>query len=287
MVRFYFMRAVARLSLFYLFSFLFLLTAGASVSVMVGWLAAAQVLDNASIPLLAYIFDALAEHVHPAAYGAALLVLPAGARRGLGSFATGMAVLALVGLSLFSFTYGALTFADAGRTSDVTLPAKKLMSEGFLIDLGSSTIALTGKGGTAVEMRTNEKMRVLPAGEAAERIRASERAAPFAPEEDRHSIVAALTRDFKENSQRLAASLESGWPALLAYSFALALLLSSFSPLSGITRWPIADLAICALAFRGVLVFERIASSGPILRFFAGSGFGIPEIGRASCRETV
>jgi hypothetical protein len=276
------MRGVARLSLFYIFSFLFLLIAGSSVSVMGSWLAAARTLDSGSIPILASVFDALTAHVHPAAYGGALLVLPSGARRGLGSFATGMVVLVLVGTSLFGFTYGARTLADAARNSSAALPAKNLASDGLLVDIGASKIAFAGPSadaatGSAVEMPADGKLHIISRKDAAERIRKSGRAALFAPEEDRSPIVAALARDFKENSARLAESLQSGWQALLAYSFALALLLSSFSPLSGLTRWPVADLAVCALAFRGVLILERLASSGPVLRFFAGSGFGIPE----------
>lgn len=282
MVRFYFMRAVARLSLFYFFIFLFFLLAGTSVSVMGKWLEAAQALGASSIPLLASIFDAFSEHIHPAAYGSALLVLTTAARRGLSSFVTGMTVLVLVCLSLFSFTYGARTFAEAGRESTLSASSKKLSSEGLLVDIGATTFAFTGKSGsyetgTAVEIRASEKLSVIAARNAADRIRRDGRISPFAPAADRHSIVASLHRDFKENSARLTEAFDSGWAVLLAYSFALALLLSSFSPLSGATRWPVADLALCALAFRGVLVFERIASSGPVLRFFAGKGFGIAE----------
>jgi hypothetical protein len=275
MVRFYFMRTVARLSLFYFFAFFFFLAAGTSVSVMGAWLSATKEIGSVPFPLLSTVFTALTRHIHPAVYGSALLVLPSAVKRGLGSFTTGMTVLVLAAAVLFGGTYAARMLEAASQeTPWAIVPPRNLSSDGLIADLDGRTLAYTGTG--AVDIVPGQKMN---------RISDTEAAALFDRWERNHpqlggiqgTSLASLSGDFAEGAARLNGAYDAGWEALLAYSCALALLLSSFSPLAGATRWPLADLMLCALAFRGVLILERLASSGPIVRFIAGGDFGVPE----------
>jgi hypothetical protein len=90
-------------------------------------------------------------------------------------------------------------------------------------------------------------------------------------------MLASISTDLNASAQRLSSTLKAGVLVLLAYSCALALFLSSFGILSGATRWPMADLALCALAFRGALIFEGIVSSPSVARLVMNGKLGIPE----------
>jgi hypothetical protein len=276
------MRAVARLLLFYIIAFFFFLAAGTSVEVMREWLTATQAFTPSSFSFSSSLFRSLSFGVPPAAYGSALLVLASGAGRGVGSFTTGMTVFAATGLLLFSATYGALTPAAAGRSTQETRIAEKSVSPGLIVDLQDATIVFVRAGGDlpggiAVEVKRDAPMRIIPATNAVDLLnRSSYRSPILGSEKERRTLMASLADDFAGSARRLATAYAAGPVALLAHAFALALLLSAFSPLAGATRWPLADLALCALVFRGVLALEGFVSSEAVFRSAEQSGFGIP-----------
>ncbi|MFA6506001.1 MAG: hypothetical protein WCT14_07880 [Treponemataceae bacterium] len=277
------MRAVARLTLLYSAAFIFFLTAGTGISVMRTWLEATQAFPlPAPFHFMRALFSAVSENVPLAVYGSVLLTLPAASRRLSGSLSAQLMVFMLTSAVLFSVTYGTHTFSNAAESTQESMSGKKLGTSGLIINLGASTIVFAGTPNTnkdeyAVDIAANSKLRIIPTGKADELIKRSGRVHPLGSFIELNPSLASISSDFSAGARRLSATFDAGALVLLAYSCALALLLSSFGVLSGATRWPLADLALCALALRGALIFEGIVSSPSVIRFVMNGNIGIPE----------
>lgn len=281
MVGFLPMRAVARLTLVYFAAFIFFLAAGTSVSVMRTWLEANQSVSVA-FSFMSSLFASVADSIPLAAYGAALLTLPTTTRRFSGYFLHTIVVFILTGAALFSLTYGMRFFTGAAAENAGGGPSRTSFAPGRILDFDSTTIVFAGpaeaaRDGLAVQIKEADALRIISAPEANQRFESSNPSRSNTPYSRLPSSISSLSNDFSACARRLAASFAAGIPVLLAYSCALALMLASCGVLSGVTRWPLADLAFCALAFRGVLIFDELVSAGPLVRFFLKGNFGIPE----------
>ena len=276
MVGYFPMRTAARLTIAFIAAFSFFLAAGTSVSVMRSWLEAAQAVPAiTSFPLASKIFDSVSGAVPLAVFGALLLTIPLTARRVSGLMITGLTLFVLSGAAFFSLTYGVQSFSEAAKTANETVPIRSLGTAGLVVNTPAETIAFAGA--SAVAISSKDTLRVIPSGNANAVISRAGTIPPLGSSLDDNKTIAALTGDFQGCARRLETYSEAGWDKLLAYSCALALLLSSFCALAGATRWPLADLALCALGFRGILIFEDIISSGSVLRFAQGVSAGLPE----------
>jgi hypothetical protein len=98
-------------------------------------------------------------------------------------------------------------------------------------------------------------------------------------------IIGDIGLDFDLVSEHLFARLKSGVFFFIIYLFSLILLLSSFRFVFEISAWPLANLFLGILVFRGILSFEVFLNSEEtqnLISFFTGrlvpSGFISPII---------
>lgn len=267
------MRAAARLMLFYMAAFAFFLAAGMSVSVMRIWLEARQALSpDVRFALMGSLLRAMAETAPAAAYAGALLVLPSVYRREFGAaVGTGLMFLLVAG-SLFSATYVSLRLSGPADEEGERFGTPALAGSIVELDRGALAFAGSGDSAAAVLAFSGQALRVVSAKEARE-LAVAARSAP--PKPTGSSTAASISADLEATARRLSIAYRAGVLPLLAYASALAFLIASLGMLSGATRWPFADMALIALAFRGVMVLDGIAASGPVLRFAERGGYGI------------
>lgn len=272
------MKAVARLIMMYIIAFLFFIIAGTVVAVMREYLEATRTLQAHVLPLAGTALRGLSGSLPAAFYMSALMVLPSAMKTGLGAFVTGIIVLIMGCLSLFGVASGVLRLSDTVDPRFFTASIEPHGEAGLVIRTGEASVCLltgpkAGSEGKAIYAVPTKSLRIANAAEAL---------GPTPPTLFASSLVVpptliSLSRDFAASATRLSQAAQSGVLPLLAYTGALALLLAAFSPLTGATRWPFADLVLCAVCFRAALAFESVAASGLVQRLVAEIAPTIPS----------
>ncbi len=268
------MRAVARLTLFYIVVFAFFLLAGASVAVMADWLKARYAVGAYSGFAFSRSFlHAASENAAWAAYASALLVPPAATGRKdiPGIFRIALICL-LAGASLFSVTKASGLF-DLDGTVETRI--KTLRMPGMTVDGRGISIAFLAPDradGVAVIAPVAAPLKISTTKEAEASAAYDRRVGAFFSD----GGLASIERDFSAATERLRSAGEAGTWVLLAYSFALAALLAVVGSIFwNLFDWPLAGIALCALAYRGVLILDGIIGSGPLGRFLETLELGI------------
>ncbi|MDR0451218.1 MAG: hypothetical protein LBH26_08130 [Treponema sp.] len=82
-------------------------------------------------------------------------------------------------------------------------------------------------------------------------------------------FLQSLIIDFSLTGWQLAACFAEGPLFFLVYTAALVFLLASLRFILGLGSWPLANLFLGALVFRGILILETFLNSGEIRRFLA------------------
>lgn len=279
MVRFKDVKNVLRLVLFYLIAFLFFLLLGTGVSTMRVWMDGAFGIPPHSISVYSTVLYFLGATLPAAAFGASLLVIPNGMRRG--PLLTGTVVLFLSTAVLTGVTYGTSVLRRTTVPAPRDLNAQVLGAPGLIVDYSEASLIYLddpGNGlGKAVVAKAGAPLRVTSAREAQASVQRMRETSPFGPSLETPATFSSLERVFSGAAHRLSLAGQEGLMALLAYSLALALLMASFSPFAGVTKWPLADLVLCAIFYRGLLEFEGIVASGPVVRFASALGLGVPQ----------
>ncbi|MDR3343700.1 MAG: hypothetical protein LBT14_13170 [Treponema sp.] len=98
--------------------------------------------------------------------------------------------------------------------------------------------------------------------------------APFRT--DQVNFLSSIIQDFSLSAEQLTSRLKAGFASFLIYAFSLIFLLVSLRFVMEMSSWPLANLCLGALIFRGVLALERFINSPPTQDFlgaFLGDRF--------------
>lgn len=281
MVRFPIVKNAARIILFYAIAFLFFLLIGTGVSTMRAWMEGAFGIPSRSISLYSTILYYLGASLPSAVFGAALLALPGGGHRGRGPALTGIVVFILSAGSLIGVTYATAVLRRSTVPSSREANMRVLGEEGLIVDYSEAALVYLeepGKGlGNAVVSGEGAPLRTMRSGEAQALVKRMRERSPFGPSLETPATIIALERAFTGIAHRLSLAAKEDVFSLLCYACALALLLASFSPFAGMTSWPLADLVLCAIFYRGVLELDGFVASGPVIRFVSSLRIGIPD----------
>lgn len=281
MLRFCIVKNAVRLFLFYAIAFLFFLLMGTGVSTMRAWMESAFGIPPRSISMYNTLLYFLGASLPAAVFGAALLALPGGGHRGRGPALTGIVVFILSAASLIGVTSATSVLRRSSIPSSRETNMRVLGGEGLIVDYSEAQLVYLeepGKGlGNAVVSVEGAPLRTMKSGEAQALVKRMREQSSFGPSLETPATFLSLDRAFTGIAHRLSLAAQQDFVSLLCYACAVALLLASFSPFAGTTSWPLADLVLCAVFYRGVLELDGFAASGPVIRFVSSLRLGVPE----------
>jgi len=249
-------KKLARLVLFYSISFIVVFSLFAVFRILSLWTGAARSLSGEAAEL-GSIVPVLKTALPAALYIDMLMSLSYTVRK---KIAAPLAMLALMVLS-GAFTLGISMGIQRVDGLDLRLPAppKTAGREGLILSSHGTTMVLLGQG--AASPRVLVYPRRLLVYQAAQ----EDGPLPALPFQDRRSplmdsIVADLGRSGRQFSERFAGGLREGG----AYAGALIFLLASLRFILDLSGWPLVNLFLGALAFRGVLALEGFVTSDAV-----------------------
>ncbi|HCM27905.1 MAG TPA: hypothetical protein DIC34_15430 [Treponema sp.] len=263
------MKGAARLILFYIAVFLFMAAAGTAIAAVRGWTIAATSFPPGSFSLWPSLLAAATDLTPLSLYAAVLFSCVYASRHSVGPVVSGIAILLLTSAVLFVSSAGVadLSFAESAR---VAAPRISRDADGLILrSPGAEAVIVAGSAGTpriAVISVAGERLHLTPAGAGEKTTSSSGSPSPF------EQVLSApgYVDSFRAEGARLAARLREantrGPLALLAYSAAFSFLLATARAFSGLIRWPLADLVVCAAALRAFSVLADLAGSPTVLR---------------------
>ncbi|MDR2021513.1 MAG: hypothetical protein LBQ14_12190 [Treponema sp.] len=255
------MRNIARIILFFSVSFVLVFLASVLMGSLHAWIEAARtvpVQKNSILPASLAARGALPL----ALYLSLLLTLSYSARRAI------PVPLTIICLGLFAgaFALGAsLGIARAGAVNAPVLqpPSGGLGKPGLILSRGSTTMILMGDPGDPAAPRV-----VSIPGRTLIYQEAPRTALPPAPfRNESVSFLRNMLTDISLTAQRFNRLLEGGIIPLGIYMGSLIFLLVSLRFVLDFSNWPLANLFLGALVFRGVLAFESFLNSVEIQNF--------------------
>ncbi len=266
------MKGAARLTLFYLVTFVFFLGTSVLFSVVRAWAGTASVLAPHPFSPLAVGISAFSVVAPFAVYAAVLSSFSYSARHAIGSVLSTLLIFLLSSAALFSGAYGGLR-ASAYAPKETTMAPNGSPAAIVRFENGG-VVALVGRA--AVVAVPPAPLRMASAAEGPEYGLRSARVDPFAPSLAVSPALGSLSAAFSAAGRRLAGAAAAGEVPLLAYAAALSFLLASLRFLAGSTRWPLADFVLCAVALRGVAALDEFLSSAVVRRLISSIA-GLPE----------
>lgn len=270
------MKGAARLTLFYIVTFAFFLTASAAFSLLRAWALAASAAPPHPFSAIAVAITSLVTVVPLAVYGAVLSSFTYSSRHGIGRILSTIIIFVFSSAALFGFSFGASRLQDLATSDSLRIASGAPKANSVLVVRYENGSAVVFAGPTAVVAVGGAPIRVADKGEGPEFGLRSERIDPFAPSIKVPSSLEGLSSIFTAIGRRLAAAMGTGVLALAAYAVALSFLLASFRFLAGSTRWPFADFVLCAVALRGVAAYDDFLASGVMGRLLAALAGPLP-----------
>lgn len=263
------MKGAARLTLFYIVTFIFFLGASVAFSVIRAWAGAASAASPLPFSALVAGMSALAVAVPLAVYAAVLSSFTYSSRHEIGSALSTLLIFLLTTAALFSFGYGErrLSAYDLSGIEQIDGPALKSRETAIARFENGGAVAFVGA--FAVVAAPDAPLRIAEKSEGPEYGLRSVRIDPFAPSLAVPLELTALGAVFSAAGRRLDAAALGGIVPLLAYAASLSLLLASFRFLAGSTRWPLADFVLSAVALRGVAALDEFLASALVHRLFS------------------
>jgi hypothetical protein len=279
------MKGLARLALFFnnFFILSFLVVAG--VRFFFIWTGAVRAIPahivEPSVALVAAAKDSLSMVI----YSSVLFSLSYSVRRAMSSAFSIFFIL----LFTFVFSFGLSLTLNRLETADSStrITRETLGETGLILSSGGVTTVLVGNPADAASPRVvampDSPLILRGTPSAPGGAFPSLPPAPFYSSDSR--IVDTLGQEFNLVSEQFFARLKSGAFFFCIYLFSLVLLLSSLRFVFEIFAWPLANLFLGALVFRGILSFEVFLNSEEtqnLIAFFVGrlipSGFISPVI---------
>jgi hypothetical protein len=279
------MKNLARLALFFSNFFILALLVATGVRFFFIWTSAIRAIPAHIVEPSTALVAAAKASLSTAIYFSVLFSLSYSVRRAMSS---AFSIFFLI-LFTFAFSFGLSLALNRLETveSSARITHKTLGETGLILSSGSVTTVLVGDPADAASPRVVAMpdnpliLRETPAAPGG--TFPSLPPAPFYSSDSR--IVDTLSRDFNLVSERLFACLKSGAFFFYIHLFSLALLLSSLRFVFEIFAWPLANLFLGALVFRGILSFDVFLNSEEtqnLIAFFVGqlipSGFISPII---------
>jgi len=222
-------KGLARLILFFIPVFLFVMVSGATLAVARAWIGAMNNETSQSIRLLVPIFESLPSILIFAAYLSVLASLSYAAQHEIGSIKSIIVISLFTAGFLVLFTYGTETLSK-GPFSGPSLRGRALGTPGLVLN---------------ASQKGNDDRFGL--------------AAPV--------LGGTVSADFTSSGARLSDIAAQGLVPLALYALTLASLLASFRFLASFTSWPVANLSLCAVFFWIVMNFDAFLASATFRRF--------------------
>ena len=257
------MKNFAGLALFFSLSFAAFFLAATLLQFLSLWLDLARIIPTEQIPGQE-LADAAWKALPPALYLSILLALSYTARR---SIPVHLAIINVVFLGLV-FTLGAsLALRQTGIVRPIFKTVTPIQAEpGLILSRSENTIVLLKESS---EIRGPRLVSIpgqaliyqeVPFGPNNTLIRLP--ALPFG--DDTPWFIRSMGIDFTLSAGELRSRLEDNYLSYAAYAFSLILLLSSLRFLLELSHWPLANLFLGALVFRGILALETFLNAGDL-----------------------
>ena len=267
------MKNVAKLTLFFSLNFAILFLAGVFLGLLSSWIELARFIPLEIRPgenLASLTWKALPV----ALYLSVLLTLSYTARRNVGIPFAIFGILVLACIFTFGLSLGINSLATSrnGEPNPVFGSTSSIRAEpGLVLSRSDNTIVLL-RGSADIRgprvvaipgqpliyhetpLGPNNTILSLPA-------------LPFA--DNTPWFVRSLAIDFSLSAGELRGRLESSFLFFAVYAFALILLLVSLRFLLEWSRWPLANLFLGALVFRGIVALETFLNAGEINELLA------------------
>ncbi|MDR0495029.1 MAG: hypothetical protein LBG95_05310 [Treponema sp.] len=253
------MRKLIKLALFFSLSFavLFLISTGLRfLALRVEWVRA---LSQEQEAILVEFISAARWALSFGIYGGVLMGLSYAARKEV--FAP-MALICVIALTL-GFTFGIDQFlknwenVPPAKTSTPPLGRPGLILSNNVRSSGTSIVLLEGPsrpGGRRIVATPGKPMLYQAEFAGRDLTRASLPPAPFS--DNCPWFLKSLAIDLRLNAEILRQRLNEGMTSFLIYSGALVFFLSSLIFILKLSAWPLANIVLGCLAFRGVLALE-------------------------------
>jgi hypothetical protein len=260
---------LARLVLYFSNVFILSLIAVSGICYLVVWIEAARNIPALPFAPAAALASAARIAIPAALYAAAFLSLNYGARREV-PVAMGMAVLFALSLGFSlgaSLAQSRLALQAASAGPGIARPT--LGESGLRLLQGDVSIIVLGDPADG----TSPRIAAVPGQPlvymaAPRQIRNTPPRLPPVPFHEENSYaVGSLLTDFTLVSEQFEARLGTGFIPFIIYLGSLCLLLVSFYRVFEVTLWPLANMFLGALAFRGLLAFETFIDSDSIQSF--------------------
>jgi hypothetical protein len=260
---------LARLVLFFSIVFILSLLIVSGIRFLFVWIEAVRMIPAQAMEPVAALVAVFRAGLSTAIYCAVLLSLSYSARRAMPvAFSVFFVFLLTVG---FSLALSLALYRSEAVESTVTAVHKTLGETGLRMSSGDLTIVIVGDPSDAASPRVVAMPDRALIYQEAPRLPQSGPPAPFFSSNS--WFMTSLGLDFAIVSEQLIARLNSGIFSFCVYLLSLALLLSSCRFVFDLSSWPMANLFLGVLIFRGVLAFQVFLDSEEIqnlISFFVG-----------------
>jgi len=264
-------RKLAKLALFFSLSFTIILLIAAGMRLLSFRLEWARTLSWQPEPILIELINAARWAVSFGLYGGILLSISYCVRK---KVFVPIAVLC-IGLLAFAFTYGASFVLD--NWENVSLenkPVQPLGGPGLILTSSNrptSTVIILLEGpdeqiGPRVVVNPDQPMQFFPGYSGA--APSSVSLPPVSFSDANPWLLESLLIDIRLNAENLQQLYKRETSLFLIYTGALIFILCSLSFIMKISAWPLANLFLGCLAFRGILALETFLNSPEIQNTF-------------------
>ncbi len=264
-------RGIARLIIFYTITFVVTLLFLSLLQLVEVWIDAARHIPALPLAVLSEILRILSSSIHFALYVSILLTLSYSVRRAIKAPVTilvlviisaGLTIAAILGFQKIdtnhqnAAAHAPLTLGYPGlmlNQQDITMV---LLEDPAKPD-GSRVVSIPGQPLIYQEEPVGPGRTILPLP-----------SAPF--QRELPYFLKSIMMDFSIMAKRYQALLAQGLVPLLLYTAVICLLLCSLRFLFTVSRWPLANLFLGALVFRGIVTLEIFLNTNEILVLIRG-----------------
>jgi hypothetical protein len=270
---------LARLALFFSITFGVVFITAAAARYITGQIEGARMIPALAGKPLAALFSALEWALPAAVYISVLLGLSYASRGGIPAPQTMVCLFVLGGLFSLGLSLGVLR-ADASGAVPAAAVRSTLGEPGLILSQGETVIVLLEdpreeRGSRVVSLPGRPLIyQEVPVG--ADNTIITLPLIPFKTQNN--YFIFNLLLDFSLTAKQFETRLNQGLISFIVYVLSLILLLVSLRFIMDLSIWPLANLFLGALAFRGILALESFINSEEIftlIRAFLGQR--IPE----------
>lgn len=262
------MKKLARLVFFFCNSFIITVLLAAVVRYIVMWIDVARMIPAHTLEPTGAWLLVFQQAIPTAVYVSILLTLSYSARQHVSIFITILCLFLFSGVFSLGLSLG-LRRAVEIESPVTAAPRATLGEPGLILGMGETTMVVMGD---PAELGVPRVISIpgRPLFYQAAPTESQNAVLPPVPFRDEKSpLMAGLFLDFTHVAEQFAARLRAGIIPFCLYLGGLCLLLVSFRFVFDLTSWPLANMFLGALVFRGILAFETYLDSGEIQTFLS------------------